>query len=501
MARASGAPADADPCRAFSLNGRSSPGFSRSSSCSVGSGRFSRLPIAQYPDVAPTADQHPRELSRRIGGTLESSVTQSIEQTLTGLDGLLYFSASSSSRGQVSISAVFDKGSIRTSRRSRFRTRSRRRSPGCRRQVQQQGVTVTKGSPDFLMIVGVYDQTDKSTNVDVSDWLALEHPGRSLAHSGCRRRERFRLAICDAHLARSEQAPKLSADAERHHHRDSEPECRCCRRRDRWNAAAAGADARCDGDGSIAPANARAVPQHHRQVRSLRRARATIAMSPGSSLGGQLFGASSESTAIRRRHRHFSRSGRQCVEHVEARQGIHGRVSARACPPAITLLTRTTARDFIKLSVIEVVKTLAEAMVLVILVMFVFLQSWRATLDSRDRDSGRAARHVRDALHPRLFDQHADLVRARARGRLARRRCHRRRRERRTHPRGAAGAFRQGSDDPFDAADPDGADRHCAGPLGGFPADDFLRRIDRRHLPPIFRDHRLGDGACRCFSR
>ena len=44
--------------------------------------------------------------------------------------------------------------------------------PACRRQVQQQGVTVTKGSPDFLMIVGVYDSTDKSTNVDVSDWLA-----------------------------------------------------------------------------------------------------------------------------------------------------------------------------------------------------------------------------------------------------------------------------------------------------------------------------------------
>src|SRR5207248_3362130 len=38
--------------------------------------------------------------------------------------------------------------------------------------VQQQGVTVTKGSPDFLMIVGVYDSTDKTTNVDVSHWLA-----------------------------------------------------------------------------------------------------------------------------------------------------------------------------------------------------------------------------------------------------------------------------------------------------------------------------------------
>src|SRR4029079_559236 len=38
-------------------------------------------------------------------------------------------------------------------------------------QVQQQGVTVTKGSPDFLMIVGVYDATDKYTHVDVSDWL------------------------------------------------------------------------------------------------------------------------------------------------------------------------------------------------------------------------------------------------------------------------------------------------------------------------------------------
>ena len=54
--------------------------------------------------------------------------------------------------------------------------------------------------------------------------------------------------------------------------------------------------------------------------------------------------------------------------------------------------------DFIKLSVEEVVKTLIEAIILVILVMFVFLQSWRATADPGDRHPGRAARHVRGLL-------------------------------------------------------------------------------------------------------
>ena len=88
-------------------------------------------------------------------------------------------------------------------------------------------------------------------------------------------------------------------------------------------------------------------------------------------------------------------------------------------PAGYQIAYANDSSDFIRLSVIEVVKTLAEAMALVILVMFVFLQSWRATLIPGIAIPVVLLGHVRDALHPRLLDQHADPVRAGARSRPA----------------------------------------------------------------------------------
>src|SRR6185369_10573841 len=137
-----------------------------------GIGAIFALPVAQYPDVAPTQISVRATYPGASAETLESSVTQVIEQTLTGLDGLLYFSSSSSSRGQVSITAVFDKGIDPDIAQVQVQNKVQTAIARLPQQVQQQGITVTKASPDFLMIVGVYDSNDKSTNVDVSDWLA-----------------------------------------------------------------------------------------------------------------------------------------------------------------------------------------------------------------------------------------------------------------------------------------------------------------------------------------
>ena len=137
-----------------------------------GIGAIFSLPVAQYPDVAPTQINVRASYPGASAETLESSVTQVIEENLTGLDGLLYFSSSSSSRGSVSISAVFDKSIDADIAQVQVQNKVQAAIARLPQQVQQQGVTVTKGSPDFLMIVGVYDSTDKSTNVDVSDWLA-----------------------------------------------------------------------------------------------------------------------------------------------------------------------------------------------------------------------------------------------------------------------------------------------------------------------------------------
>jgi multidrug efflux pump len=73
-----------------------------------GIGALFSLPIAQYPDIAPTQVIVRANYPGANAQTVENSVTQIIEQSLTGIDGLLYFSATSSSRGQASVTALFD---------------------------------------------------------------------------------------------------------------------------------------------------------------------------------------------------------------------------------------------------------------------------------------------------------------------------------------------------------------------------------------------------------
>ena len=89
--------------------------------------------------------------------------------------------------------------------------------------------------------------------------------------------------------------------------------------------------------------------------------------------------------------------GADALKTAEAGQGRGRRAAPRASRRASATPSRTTAPIFIKLSIHEVVKTLVEAILLVVLVMFVFLQSWRADPDPGDRRAGGAARHVRRA--------------------------------------------------------------------------------------------------------
>ena len=76
----------------------------------AGIGAITQLPVEQYPDVAPPQVNVRATYPGASAETVENSVTQILEQQLTGIDGLLYFSSTSSSRGTVNISAVFAKG-------------------------------------------------------------------------------------------------------------------------------------------------------------------------------------------------------------------------------------------------------------------------------------------------------------------------------------------------------------------------------------------------------
>src|SRR3954463_16746903 len=113
------------------------------------------LPVEQYPDIAPPTVNIRAQYPGASAETLESSVTQVIEQQLTGIDGLIYFSSSSSSSGSVNVSLTFDQGTNADIAQVQVQNKVRQALPRLPQAVQQQGLVVTKSNPDFLMIVSV----------------------------------------------------------------------------------------------------------------------------------------------------------------------------------------------------------------------------------------------------------------------------------------------------------------------------------------------------------
>ncbi len=137
----------------------------------LGLGGIFSLPVEQFPDIAPPQVNIRANYPGASSATLETSVTQVIEQQLTGVDGLLYFSSTSSARGSVNITATFEKGINPDIAQVQVQNKVQQALPRLPQAVQQQGVNVTKSNPDFLMIIGLADTTDRLTNIDISDYM------------------------------------------------------------------------------------------------------------------------------------------------------------------------------------------------------------------------------------------------------------------------------------------------------------------------------------------
>ncbi len=135
-----------------------------------GLGGVALLPVEQYPDIAPPSVNIRASYPGAAAETLESSVTQIIEQQLTGIDGLIYFSSTSDAAGSSQISVTFERGTDPDIAQVQ-ENKGQQALPRLPQAVQQQGLVVTKSNPDFLMVLAVYDETDKATSGDVSDYV------------------------------------------------------------------------------------------------------------------------------------------------------------------------------------------------------------------------------------------------------------------------------------------------------------------------------------------
>ncbi|MGQ0700430.1 MAG: efflux RND transporter permease subunit [Panacagrimonas sp.] len=129
------------------------------------------LPVEQYPDIAPPSVSISANYNGASAKTVEDSVTQVIEQQIKGIDGLLYFSSTSSSSGQARISLSFDQGTDPDIAQMQAQNSVNQALSRLPQEVQSQGITVAKSQGDSLMVIAIYDESGERGNVDISDYL------------------------------------------------------------------------------------------------------------------------------------------------------------------------------------------------------------------------------------------------------------------------------------------------------------------------------------------
>src|SRR5476651_2331301 len=130
-----------------------------------------KLPVEQYPNIAPPAISITAIYPGADAQSLQNSVTQVIEQQLNGLDNLLYFSSSSTADGAALITATFAAGTNPDIAQVQVQNKVQAAVPLLPAAVQQLGVTVLKFQTNFLIVVAVYDDSGRYRNIDISDFI------------------------------------------------------------------------------------------------------------------------------------------------------------------------------------------------------------------------------------------------------------------------------------------------------------------------------------------
>jgi len=345
----------------------------------MGIGAIISLPVAQYPDVAPTQINVRASYPGASAATLESSVTQVLEQQLTGIDGMLYFQSSSTARGQVSISVILQKGIDPDIAQVQVQNAIQSAISRLPQQVQQQGVRVTKGAPDLLLIVGIFDTTDKSTNFDVSDWLTTNMQDELSRIPG----------VGDVNVFGSSYAMRIWLDPQKlasFHLMPGDVITAISNQNTEVAAGEIGGLPQPQGQLLNATVTAQSKLQTPEEFRNI-----ILKSDPSgaqvllSDVARVELGADNYSATIRANGHPGAGIGISLEPGANALRTanlVKAKVAeiAPRMPAGFSYAYANDTTDFIKLSIWEVVKTLMEAIVLVVLVIFIFLQSWRATL-------------------------------------------------------------------------------------------------------------------------
>ncbi|ELO0859687.1 efflux RND transporter permease subunit [Citrobacter amalonaticus] len=131
-----------------------------------------QLPVAQYPTIAPPAVAISANYPGADAQTVQDTVTQVIEQNMNGIDNLMYMSSTSDSAGSVTITLTFQSGTDPDIAQVQVQNKLQLATPLLPQEVQQQGISVEKSSSSFLLVAGFVSDDPQTTQDDISDYVA-----------------------------------------------------------------------------------------------------------------------------------------------------------------------------------------------------------------------------------------------------------------------------------------------------------------------------------------
>ncbi|ARD59345.1 multidrug efflux RND transporter permease [Kosakonia radicincitans DSM 16656] len=341
---------------------------------------INNLPIAQYPDVAPPQVRISATYTGASAETLESSVTQVIEQQLTGLDGMLYFSSSSTaSTGQVKITVTFQQGTDPDIAQVQVQNKVQQAESRLPDAVTSQGVTVEKAQSDFLLVMALYDKTNKSTSSDVSDYLVSNMEDVLARVNGVGRVQVFG----------SEYAMRIWMDPNKlaaYSLMPSDVESALENQNTQVSSGQLGAQPASGEQQLVATVRSRSRLQTPEQFRNIVLKTKTDGSVVRLSDVARVEMGSEDYSANVLANGHPAAgiaiqlaSGANALSTAERVKNTVDEFRS-TMPAGYAIDYPLDSTDFVKISIEEVVKTLAEAIALVVVVMFLFLQNLRTTL-------------------------------------------------------------------------------------------------------------------------
>lgn len=338
------------------------------------------LPIEQYPAIAPPTVTVSASYPGANAETVENSVVQIIEQRMKGLDGLMYMKSSSASNGSASVQLFFENGTDSDTAQVQVQNKLQAAMSSLPEQVQRQGVNVNKASEGFLVVIGFVSEDGSMDRADIGDYINSNVVDQLSRVEGVGQVQAFGAAY----------AMRIWLDPERLRGYNLMPSDVVTAVRAQNAQVSAGQLGEAPAAVDEQVINATVTVQSYlktpdefknillktdnsgAQVRLGDVAKveigsenySTISLFNGKEAAGLAVSLASGANAL------------------ETRELVGNRIAELEAnfPIGLKTVIPYDTTPFVKLSIEQVVKTLIEAIILVFIVMFVFLQNWRATI-------------------------------------------------------------------------------------------------------------------------